>query len=62
MTNEAKTVQAEYMRKWRQKNTDKIQEYNRRYWEKKAAQAREAQTDAVNDGGGEADATVEIKP
>lgn len=33
--------QREYQRKWREKNKDKIQTYNARYWERKAAEADE---------------------
>ena len=29
----------EYMRKWRQKNPDKVAEHTRRYWLKKAEEA-----------------------
>ncbi|MET3684480.1 hypothetical protein ABID56_002617 [Alkalibacillus flavidus] len=53
MTEEAKRAQREYMkqyrkrnrekvnelnRKWRQENPDKVREYNQRYWERKAKQ------------------------
>ena len=62
MTDAAKAAQAAYKRAWRQRNKDNVKAQNQRYWEKKAAQAREAQTEAATDGGGEADATVEIKP
>lgn len=34
----ARDIQREYYRQWRMKNKDKIKEYNRRYWEKKAQQ------------------------
>ncbi len=33
----AKKAQAAYLRAWRKKNADKMREYRRRYWEKKAA-------------------------
>lgn len=32
----ARELQREYMRLWREKNPDKIKEYNKRYWRKKA--------------------------
>lgn len=35
----AKKAQAKYLREWRKKNADKMKEYRRRYWEKKAAAA-----------------------
>lgn len=34
----ARDIQREYYRQWRMQNKDKIKEYNRRYWEKKAQQ------------------------
>lgn len=46
MTNAAREVQREYMRKWRKKNPDKVREKNKRYWEKKAQQL---QKDGGND-------------
>lgn len=36
-----------YMQEWRKRNADKVREYNRRYWEKKAAEA-EAKKAAAN--------------
>lgn len=36
MTPEAKKAQAEYQRRWREKNKDKVRANNKRYWEKKA--------------------------
>lgn len=27
----------DYMREWRKKNRDKVREYDKRYWERKAA-------------------------
>lgn len=40
MTDQAKQIQREYIRKWRANNPDKQREYNRRYWEKKAKEAQ----------------------
>lgn len=37
MTFEAKVARSEYRRKWAANNKEKIKEYQRRYWEKKAA-------------------------
>ena len=31
----------EYYKKWRSNNKDKIKEYNKRYWEKKALKNKE---------------------
>ena len=36
MNEQARQLRNAAMREWRQKNPDKIREYNRRYWEKKA--------------------------
>lgn len=56
MSKEAKAVQREYMKKWkeenrdktnayhrawREANKDKVNEYNKRYWEKKAKSLRD---------------------
>ena len=34
--NKAKRLQAEYHKKWRKKNPDKVKAINKRYWLKKA--------------------------
>lgn len=39
MTKEANDIRKAYYREWRKKNPDKVRESNRRYWEKKAAEA-----------------------
>lgn len=41
MTAAAKEAQRAYKRSWRRKNPEKVKEYNRRYWEKKAVMAAE---------------------
>lgn len=38
-TIEAKAAAAAYAREWRKRNPDKCREYQRRYWERKAAEA-----------------------
>ena len=43
LSEQAKAAQREYARKWRAANKDKVREKNRRYWEKKAAQAAEVE-------------------
>jgi len=46
MSKEAKSAKAKYLREWRKKNPTKQQEYNTRYWEKKAlAMQTTAETD-----------------
>ena len=37
MTEEAKAARSAYMRKWAKEHPEKIREYARRHWEKKAA-------------------------
>ena len=32
----AREKQREYLREWRKRNPDKVKEYNKRYWRKKA--------------------------
>ncbi len=39
LSHAAKTARNEYYRRWRAANPEKVREKNRRYWEKKAAQA-----------------------
>ena len=41
MDEKAKELRREYKRKWYQNNKDKQKAANKRYWEKKAAQAVE---------------------
>lgn len=37
MSERAKASRAEYYRKWRAMNPEKVKEKNRRYWERRAA-------------------------
>lgn len=46
-SEKAKKAQAEYLKAWRAKNGDKMKEYRRRYWEKKALE-QEVKNDDVN--------------
>lgn len=46
--SDAKRVKNEYMKRWRAKNPEKQKEYNRRYWERRAA--REASEGVASDG------------
>ena len=41
MTEAAKEARRAYRRKWNRENKDKVKEAQRRYWERKAAAARE---------------------
>ena len=47
LSNQAKEAQRAYLREWRRKNPEKVQENNRRYWERKAQQmaAQEKETE-----------------
>ncbi len=36
-----------YMKRWRQKNRDRLREYARLHWERKAAEKRQAVTDTT---------------
>lgn len=50
---EIRRKQQEYTRKWKKEHPERSQEYQRRYWEKKAAQALaedEATKGEVNNG------------
>lgn len=40
LTEEARKAKNLYHKRWREKNKDKVREHTRRYWEKKAAQAK----------------------
>lgn len=43
MTEEAKEQRRAYRREWRKKNKDKINAATERYWERRAAEARDKQ-------------------
>lgn len=49
MDKEAKKSRNEYYRQWRAKNRDKVKVAQDRYWAKKAAQAKEEETDGYVD-------------
>ena len=38
LSEKARQLRNEYQRQWKAKNPDKIREYNRRFWERKAAE------------------------
>ena len=43
MEQRALELRREYLRKWRAANKDKVKEYNRTYWERKAQELRKEQ-------------------
>lgn len=45
----AKERRRAYKREWAARNRDKVREYNRAYWERKAAQARENMEDKTRE-------------
>lgn len=49
MTDEARAKRAAYMRQWRKRNPEKVQEANRLYWERKADKANADDTDEQGD-------------
>lgn len=42
LENQAREARNAYAREWREKNKDKVKQYNNNYWYKKAAQNGEA--------------------
>ena len=42
LTAEEKATRAAYFREWRARNREKVKLYNQRYWQKRAAQGKEA--------------------
>ena len=46
LTAEERKTRAEYFRKWRAENRDKVSEYNRRYWAKKTAERKDREEHA----------------
>lgn len=41
LDNLAAEMRRDYLKRWRQNNPDKVREYNRQYWQRKADRARE---------------------
>ena len=41
LEKEVRRLKAEYHKNWRQKNPDKVNEINKRYWLKKAQKSKE---------------------
>ena len=44
-----KEERRKYSREWRKKHPDKVSEYNKRYWEKKALARLQQETEAADD-------------
>ena len=40
MNKKARDLRSEYNREWRAKNKEKVREYQKRYWEKKASEGQ----------------------
>lgn len=47
LSEEARALRNASMKEWKRNNPDKIREYNRRYWEKKAKQQDPEQVEAM---------------
>ena len=58
MTDEALEARRAYKRKWSRDNRDKVAEYQRRYWERKAQQKQEG---GVADGGEREEAAADLQ-
>lgn len=43
-TEAARVARRDYLMQWRKNNPDKVREYNRRYWERRAAASGKANT------------------
>lgn len=50
LTAQERETRAAYFREWRAKNKEKVKLYNQRYWQKKAAQGKEATSNAKTQG------------
>lgn len=48
LTQQEREARAKYFREWRAKNRDKVQVYNRRYWQNRAAREKEADNATEN--------------
>ena len=53
LSKAARRIRNEYVRNWRANHTEKVQEANRRYWEKRAARltADQVEIDSTLKGG-----------
>ncbi len=41
ISNQARIAQRKYQQEWRAKNKEKVREYNRKYWERRAEEQDE---------------------
>lgn len=48
MSEQAKEVRNDYLRKWRRRNPDKMRAYNIAYWERKAEDLQEWKAESIN--------------
>lgn len=53
MDNMALEMRREYLRNWRAANKEKVKEYNRTYWEKKAQERKNRQDTGKEEPDGE---------
>lgn len=53
MDERVRQVKREYYRNWRRANPDKVKEYQRRYWERKARQINPTNLPDNGNGGGQ---------
>ena len=44
LSESARQARAAYMREWKQRNREKVREYNRKFWERKAAEHKNQDT------------------
>lgn len=49
LSEKARKMRNEYAKNWRANNKDKVAEYMRRYWQKKAEEAEKKERGAVNE-------------
>lgn len=52
MTEAAKAARKAYLTSWRRRNPDRVKEHQRRYWEKKAREARKDEQQGEGQRGG----------
>lgn len=52
MTEAAKAARKAYLTSWRRRNPDRVKEHQRRYWEKKAREARKDEQQSEGQRGG----------
>lgn len=50
LSEAAKEARRKYKREWNRKNKDKLKEYEKRYWEKRAAETAGHERDMLQEG------------